>query len=175
LVDPITPGDKIYTPVWAPGEKRHFALAGVMDIGGDGTNDVQTVRNVIEMNGGVVDSYIDSKGKRHGEMSVNTRYLVLGDAPNEKGQPAMIAAFSKMRGDAERFGIQTVKLGELLQGMGWKNQTPIVRFGIDANSRDFGAKPEEGVQKKSTGNVSDVFQPRLPPQTPSNSYYKFRM
>ena len=63
LVDPIMPGDKIYTPVWSPGEKRHFALAGFMDLDGDGRSDLQTVMDIITMNGGVVDCYIDDNGK----------------------------------------------------------------------------------------------------------------
>lgn len=75
LVDPIISGDKIYTPVWAPGEKRHFALAGFMDLDGDGRNDLQTVVRLITMNGGAVDCYIDDKGKRVGDMTVNTRII----------------------------------------------------------------------------------------------------
>ena len=95
LVDPIMPGDKIYTPVWIPGEKRHFALAGFLDPNGEGKNDVQTVKDIIAVNGGVVDCYLDDKGKKVGDMTVNTRYLVLGEAPTEKSQPA-IAGITKM-------------------------------------------------------------------------------
>ena len=34
LADPILPGDKVYTPLWNPGQKRHFALAGFFNIDG---------------------------------------------------------------------------------------------------------------------------------------------
>ena len=174
LADPIMPGDKIYTPVWTPGEKRHFAVAGSVDIDGDGTSDVQTLLDLITMNGGVVDGYTDKDGKRIGEVTVNTRFLILGEAPSEKGSAAMRDSVSKMVGDAERFGVQKIQVGDLLQRMGWKNQMPIVHFGRGSNPKDFTAKSEEGPQKKSTGNVSDVFKPRVPPaRTPSNSYYKF--
>jgi hypothetical protein len=54
--------------------------------------------------------------------------------------------------------------------MGWKNMSPVVRFGRGANPKDFRAKPEEGVPKKSTGNVSDVFLKRQPPKTPASAY-----
>jgi hypothetical protein len=171
LADPITPGDKIYTPVWTPGEKRHFALAGFMDIDGDGKSEMQTVRDLIAMNGGVVDSYVDDKGNRVGEMNVNTRYLVLGDRPTEKTQPAMRDAVTKMVGETERLGVQKIQLNDLLQRMGWKNQTPIVHYGRGANPKEFMAKPEEGAQKKSTGSVSDVFKPRVPPaRIPTSAY-----
>jgi regulator of replication initiation timing len=183
LVDPIISGDKLYTPVWTPGEKRHFALAGFMDVDGDGRSDLQTVLHLIAMNGGVVDSYIDEKGKRVGQISVNTRYLVLGDAPTDKGQADVIAEFSKMRTEAQRLGVQQVQLVDLLQRMGWKNQTPTVQFGRGANPKDFAPKAEEGVQRSGSGVVSDVFKARQPPAGssntgssstgPSNSYYRF--
>jgi hypothetical protein len=171
LIDPITPGDKIFTPVWSPGEKWHFALAGFMDLDGDGTSDMQAVRDLITMNGGVVDSYIDDKGNVIGAMSVNTRYLVKGEAPSEKGLDAVRIAFSKMFDEAGRFGVQKIDLEDLLLRMGWKNQTPLVRFGRGANPKDFAAKPDDAVQKKSTGSVSDVFKPRVPPaRIPTSAY-----
>ena len=40
LADPIMPRDKIYSPVWSRGTKKHFALAGFMDIDGDGRSDL---------------------------------------------------------------------------------------------------------------------------------------
>lgn len=171
ISDPIMPGDKIFTPVWVPGEKRHFALAGLIDVDGDSKSDMQAVRDLIVMNGGVVDSYVDDKGKKVGEMTVNTRYLVLGEAPNDKSNAAMLAPFTKMQGEAEKLGIQRLQLPDLLQRMGWKNQTPVVRYGPGANPKDFAAKPEEGAQKKGHGVVSDVFKPRTPPaRVPSSAY-----
>ena len=35
-----------------------------MDLDGDGKSDLQTVKNLITMNGGVVDCYVDDKGKQ---------------------------------------------------------------------------------------------------------------
>jgi hypothetical protein len=171
MTDPIMPGDKIHTPVWTPGEKRHFAVAGLIDIDGDGMSDISTFVDLITSNGGVVDCYIDDKGKQHGQINIGTRYLVLGDAPNEKGQAGMRDAFSKITGDAKRYGLQNVAFGDLLQQMGWKNPTPVVRFGRGSNPKDFAPKPEEGVPRRSTGNVSDVFKPRTPPtRVPSSAY-----
>ena len=113
----------------------------------------------------MVDCYIDEKGNQIEKMSVNTRYLVLGEAPNEKGMSKLIAAFSKMRSDAERLGVQKIQLSDLLLRMGWKNQTPTVRFGPGSNLKDFGAKPGAG--------ASDGFQPREAPAGPSGAYYRF--
>jgi hypothetical protein len=171
MIDPIVPGDKIFTPVWAPGEKRHFALAGWIDLDGDGKSDMLTVRDLITANGGVVDCYVDDKGKKVGDMTVNTRYLVHGEAPSDRSNAAILAPFTKMQDQASRLGIQKLQLPDLLQRMGWKNQTSVVRYGPGANPKDFAAKPDDGPQKKSTGVVSDVFKPRTPPaRVPSSAY-----
>jgi len=171
ISDPIMPGDKIHTPVWSPGRKKRFALAGFMDIDGDGESDQRIVRNLITVNGGVVDCETDAKGTRRGQMSVNTRYLVLGDAPDAKGRAGVIAGYTRMIGEADRLGIQKITLAQLLQQMGWKNQTPMVRFGRGASRKDFRAKPPGGVPGASTGNVSDVFKRRRPPRTGSGGAY----
>lgn len=166
IPNPIVPGDKIYTPLWAPGEKKHFALAGFMDILGDGKSHLQTVMDLIKMNDGVVDAYIDETAKPPkvvGAIGVNTRFLVLGEAPDEKGVPAMHDAFTKIQRSASQYGVQTLQLGDLLQRMGWKNETPVIHYGVGANPKDFAAKPEEGAPTKSSGVVSDIFKPRRPP------------
>ncbi|GAH89389.1 unnamed protein product, partial [marine sediment metagenome] len=103
--DPIMPGDVIHTPVWSPGEQKQFALAGFMDIDGDGKSDQHIVRNLITMNGGLVDCETDAEGKRQGKMTINTRFLVLGEAPGAKGKPGVIQGYTKMIGDAEKLGI----------------------------------------------------------------------
>lgn len=180
ISDPIMPGDKIYTPVWMPGEKRHFALAGSMDVRGEGKNDLQIVKDLITANGGVVDCYLDEKtGKPVGRLTVKTRFLVVGDPPGEKSQADVIGNYQKVLNDADRFGIQTIQLGDLLHRMGWKNQTSVVQYGLGANPKHFSAKPgDEGVGK-STGNVSEIFQSREPPAGnsggSSGGYYRFRM
>jgi hypothetical protein len=176
LADPIMPGDKIYTPVWTAGEKRHFALAGFMDIRGNGKNDLQMVKDLITMNGGVIDCFLDEKGKKVGDMTVNTRYLVFGQAPSEKSQPAMTAGVTKMVNEAEKFGVQKIQLNDLIQRMGWKNPSPVVGFGRGANPKDFAAKPDETGQRTSTGNHTDSYEPRQPPaRAPSSSYFKFKL
>ena len=160
--NPLMPGDKIFTPLWNAGEKKHFAITGFCDLDNDGKSDINQVRDLIAMNGGVVDAWIDDKNEIQGAVSVNTRYLVMGKEPNERGAAAMHAAHTKLVGESQRYGIPTLPLPELLQRMGWQNQTPVVRYGIGANPNDFKPKAPEGA-KTSTGNVQD-FKPRNPPR-----------
>ena len=174
IENPIMPGDKIFTPLWSTGKRRHFALAGMVDVDDDGRSDLETVINLIRLNGGVVDCYIadggKDKNKQVGQITVNTNCLIIGAAPTEKGEPGQLDAFTNILRDADQFSLQKIQLGDVLQRMGWKNMAPVVRFGRGANPNDFRAKPDEGVQRKSTGNVSEVFKLREPPRAPAGGY-----
>jgi hypothetical protein len=124
LINPILPGDMINTPIWSPGEKRHFALAGLIDIDGDGKSDQALLRNLITMNGGIVDAEVDEKsGKIVGQVTAATRYLVQGDPPEGPGSGDRLKAYSKMLTDASTLGVATVKVKDLLAQMGWKSTT----------------------------------------------------
>jgi hypothetical protein len=147
--DPIMPGDKIHTPIWSPGDKRHFALAGFMDVNEDGKNNLQLLRNLININGGVVDCEVDEKGKKVGDISIQTKYLILGDNPGEKGDSASVGAYSKLLNEADNLGVQKISLKELLGRMGYKSQAHVVNFGPGLNPSDFKPKPESGVNRVS--------------------------
>ncbi len=174
--NPVVPGDKLFTPLWSPGKPRHFALAGLMDIDGDGRSDLHTVLNLIAINGGVVDCYIDDNGTikgtdgKEGKITVNTNCLILGDAPTEKGDPRQLKAFSKIKGEADDLRLEKMQLTDLLQRMGWKNVAPVIRYGHGANPKDFRAKPEEGVQRTAPGNTTDLFKKRQPPKEPASAF-----
>lgn len=162
---PIMPGDKIDTPIWSPGEKRHFAITGFIDLDGDDRSDHELVREVIERHGGVVDAQtIPGNPQRQGEITVNTRYLVLGEAPGAREDQQISQSdadnFSRMLGDAERFRLQKISVEELMSRMGWKHRAPVVTYGRGANPADFRAKHPDDVVPTSTGNV---FTPRTPP------------
>lgn len=169
LLDPIVPGDKIYTPVWVPGEKRHFAFAGFTNMGGNIQNDVEFIKDLVTMNGGVVDCYLDNQGKRVGDMTVKTRYLILGDPPSEKSQSEVLEAFTTMRKDAERLGAQTIQLNDLLNRMGWKNTNAVLPYGESAKSKDVLVKPVKEQAKAAADG--EGFQRREPPaRVPTSAF-----
>ena len=130
--DPIVQGDKLFTPAWAPGEQKHFALVGFLDLSGEGRDDHQGVKNLILLHHGVIDCDVDAKGKRIGAMTVNTNYLVRGEQPSEKGQTEVMAAYTKLTTDADRLGVRTISLSDLKEQMGYRNQSPVQRFGAAA-------------------------------------------
>jgi hypothetical protein len=169
--DPIIRGDKIYTPVWGPGETRHFALAGFVDLNGDEVSDQASLCGLIRQNGGVVDCLVDEKGEIQGQMTVDTRFLILGERATEKTGKAQREAFSKLMDTADRLGVPQKPLAKFLEELGWKNHTPVIQYGLGGNPNDFRAKPPAGGNKVSRGSVSEIFKPRTPPKTNGNSAY----
>ncbi len=150
LADPVMRGDVVYSPAWRPAMKVRFALAGFMDINDDGQSDRELIRNVITMNGGVIDAELHDDGTMTGQLDVGTRFLVLGNRPTEREKPEAVKAFSELTSAAQRYGVEQIKVGELLNLMGWKPELRTVDLG--------GAS---GASNEASG-----FRPRRPP-TPS--------
>ncbi|MBN2578088.1 MAG: hypothetical protein JXB10_03775 [Pirellulales bacterium] len=175
IAEPILPGDKIHTPLWQPGDKMHFALAGVMDVDGDGKSDLDLVRSLISLNNGVVDAYQEDQGKEigkiDGRMSLATRYLVLGEEPKEKTAPQITEERTKMITRAGELGIRSMTLKDLLDRMGYRRQARVVTYGPGADSQDFIIRHGNGPPRVSSGNVSDVFKPRQPPRGKAGGAY----
>ena len=159
--DPILPQDKIYSPVWQRGRRESFGLAGFIDIDGDGRADNARVRDLIELNGGVLDAEGRDDGTVIGQMTINTRFLVLGEAPTigssatNSSTDKAFGVYSEMRSQAGNLGIPTISVHQFLDHMGWRpdDQTLMLRRGVSpAGSR---AGP-------SAGDGSSPFRPRSP-------------
>src|SRR5262249_9910157 len=79
-------------PSWSPGVKQHIAVAGLIDLTGDGKDGtLEFVRN-LEKQGVVIDAYLDIRDmsihKKADGITRATNYLVLGDVPEftQQGQ-----------------------------------------------------------------------------------------
>jgi hypothetical protein len=146
--NPMLPGDNIYSQVWHRGKQLHFALAGVVDIDGDGQSDIELAKELITLNGGILDAYEKDDGKVQGELTAITRYLVLGDIPDANVHGAMQGAFHEMSKTASSYGVQTITLPQFLDQMGYKPNERTVHLGVGSSARDFPVRPNE-----SDGNV----------------------
>ncbi len=154
---PILPGDIVYSPTWTAGRQLRFALAGLMDIEGDGKSDRTEVRNLILANNGLIDADVDELGGRSGRISIDTRYLVLGKRPTEKTASEAIQSYTAIQKEAYDLGIEKISLQKLLDMMGYEGTVRSVSLGRHARSEDHKAKPAGGAPRKSTGNT---FTPR---------------
>jgi hypothetical protein len=169
LSDPIMPGDQIFSKVWIPGRVEHFALAGFMDIDGDHESDRKRVRNLILVNNGVIDAEVGDDGKRIGEMTFNTRYLILGTRPTDKSASAELKSYSDILREAGELGIQKISLEQFLDNVGYQPEHQTVSLDATAQSGDFRVKPLGGsVPRQSNG----PFKARRPtPTAPKPSAY----
>ncbi len=156
--NPIIVGDQIYSQVRHRGKKLRFELTGVIDFEGDGRSDMHLARELIELNGGIVDAYVTSEGDVEGEITANTRYLVLGDVPESPTQVKLRSAWDEMSKDAADVGVETITITDFLAQMGYKPQDRTVVLGAGASARDFPAVRETG--------AAPVASPRFRPRTP---------
>jgi len=161
LSNPMMPGDQVYSPSWEPGRPEHFALLGFIDIDGDGVSDRQRVHDLIALNGGVIDAEVTETGKSTGEMTINTKFLILGDEPKvgeNVDKDANIAAYGEAIGKASTLGIRTSRVKDFLDYMGYKTEDRTVNLGRNAKAGDFKPRLPEGVQRVAPGSKAPEFR-----------------
>jgi hypothetical protein len=163
LTNPILTGDNIHSQVWHRGKQLHFALTGFVDIDGDGRSDMELARELIRMNDGIVDAYLKDDGTMEGELTANTRYLVLGETPVSAAQAKLAEGFNEMNKEASQLGVEKITLPEFLGQMGYKPQDRTVPLGSGATAADFPARPED----ESAPVATPRFRARTPYRAPA--------
>ncbi|HEV7282739.1 MAG TPA: hypothetical protein VGN57_21210 [Pirellulaceae bacterium] len=149
---PIQRSDVIQSPVWNAGDQVRFALAGILDIDGDGDSDLDQVRNIIRSNNGAIDAEMTEQGDYTGTMTVKTRYLVVGERPTETSPQAFRDTFSRMVSDADQYSIERIDLQKLLEYMGYRAQATITPLGAGGGSA-----------RGQGGDGDSAFRPRTVP------------
>jgi hypothetical protein len=132
--DPDMPGrsgDLIFNPAWDPHVKQHVAIAGTIDLTGDGRDSLAEFIRTLEQQNVVVDSYLDMKAiKKEGEITRGTDMLILGTVPEltgtvKEGDPKVekrteiLVAWTKMQEEAAKNGVRIVKLKDFLVESGY--------------------------------------------------------
>lgn len=140
--NPILPGDYIYSPTWHPGRPQHFALTGVIDLDGDGKSDLELAKDLIELNGGIVDAHPNPEtGEQVGEMTIGTRYLVFGERSEKTNDAAMRDTWDNMHDRANALGVELISLTDFMNQMGYKPEDSTVSLGAGGNESDFRPRP----------------------------------
>jgi hypothetical protein len=137
LHNPIAAGDVIHSPTWQVGNPVRFALTGFMDIDGDSQSDRALIRRLISLNGGVVDAEVDDEGELSGAVSVQTRYLVVGDEISEKSSSKLQRADAQLRTDAKSLGVTVIPVDRLLSDMGYQRISKPVALGQLSTDQDY--------------------------------------
>ena len=132
--NPIRPGDLLFNPVWTPGVREHVAIAGIIDLNGDGKDDnIEFIRQLEKM-GVAVDSYLDLRDRqiKGPGMTLKTGYLVLGDDPKfdvglgrgndprSEVKKDILTQMSAMKAQAKELGVQSIDARKFLLLIGLK-------------------------------------------------------
>ncbi len=150
--NPILPGDQIISPIYQPGRPQRFALVGFMDIDGDGESDRARIRDLISINGGLVDAEVTDDGTLKGAVTTNTRYVVRGSRFTDKNANAeAMKNIAKVDEDAKNYGVRYMSVEELISQMGYKPADRTVALDNNARPEDFKPRFPDGVQPRAPG------------------------
>jgi len=140
LRNPIRPGDFIYNSAWKPNEPVHIALAGLIDLDGDGRDDSDTFKQLLRQRGVIVDlhlRYIGPGYAQEGRLTDRTDMLVVGinPAPPVAAKPAEAQegeaakpkdAFEQLEQEARRRAIEIIGVRQFLLHMGFLDLRALV-------------------------------------------------
>ena len=161
---PLMEGDKVYSQVWNRGRQIGFAITGVIDLNNDGSSDLDQLERIIQLNNGKIDAVPDDKGDIQGQMTVDTRYLILGKHP-EGGRVTAVDArksFQKMSAEADTLNIEVLTLDDFLGLMGWVSENRAIKLGAGARSEDFPARTVKDREPPTMKRRANLFRPRKP-------------
>ena len=152
--NPIIPGDKIYSPFWAPGRRVKIALAGEIDIDNDGRPDNDAIMGQIRAAGAVVADKMDA----------SVRFLVVGDDPEliesaESGEDNAeeLIALGRLKAEANENGVSIIPAWKLQSYLKAIDDTLTTPLGSAVRGDDF--PPESKIDMPRLNNdISDIYK-----------------
>ncbi len=143
--NPIIPGDKIFSPFWAPGRVIKIALAGDIDIDGDGRPDNEALKGQIRAAGATVAAEVTPAGSVSGKLDATIRFMVVGDDPelgngtggDDDNNVAAIAAMGRIRAKASELGLTVIPAWKLQSYLRTLNDTLTTPLGSATRGSDF--------------------------------------
>ncbi len=120
-----------------------------MDINGNGSDERQRLRDLIAMNGGIIDAEIGPDGKPIGKITLNTRYVVVGDLSSSGGKSS--DGSYKLLDEAKKLNVETITLTKFLDMIGYSPKIGSATL-----------SPEEVIRAPIPGTPARGFRPRMP-------------
>ncbi len=159
--NPLVEGDKLYSPFWAPGRKVKIALAGDIDLTGDGRSDIRHLKSMIELAGAEVAAMLSPTGELEGTLDSSIRFLVVGEQPVSESAFGVIDDETRIRAINEigRFKAQATELGitpipawKLMEYLKGISDAVTVPLGSDRRPGDF--NPPEVISSSSRAKTT---------------------
>ena len=164
--NPIIPGDKVYSPFWAPGRRVKIALAGEIDIDGDNRPDNDAIKGQIRAAGAEVVAEVSMTGEITGKLDPTVRFLVIGDSgeltdtKNEDEsakETEMVMAMADFRAKANQYGITIIPAWKLQSYLKTINDTLTQPLGSAVRGSDF--EPDSQIdQRRLPTDIADMYK-----------------
>ena len=152
ISSPIIPGDKIFSPFWAPGRVVKIALAGDIDIDGDGRSDNSAIKGQILAAGAEVAAEISSTGAVTGTLDPTIRFLVVGQDPDsiDDSNAQAIATLGNVKARAAELGLSVIPAWKLEAYLKTIDDTVTTPLGSAVRGEDF--PPETTIDSRRIPN-----------------------
>ena len=165
--NPIIRGDKIYSPFWSPGRVVRIALAGDIDIDGDGRPDNEALKGQIMAAGAEVAAEVSMTGAVKGDLDASIRFLVIGNDPEVSRSPdasdeaavQAIEAIGKIKARAAELGLTIIPVTKLQNYLRTINDTLTTPLGSAVRAEDF--EPDINLRTGRTGipsRIADIYK-----------------
>jgi hypothetical protein len=161
---PIMAGDQLYNPAWTPKSRQHVAIAGLIDLTGDGHDDIVEFMNNLSREGTVVDAYLDLKTNTIQGPGINrqTQYLILGPEPEFDDTIALkndantrkkeiSERMNEMKTQAKQEGVSMVRLETFLAMTGYR--VPKTSSGVHTYEIQRGIQRRENAPPADKGDT----------------------
>ena len=160
--NPIIPDDQIYSPFWSPGRIVRIALAGDIDIDGDGRPDNDALKGQIKAAGAEVAAEVSMTGAVSGTLDASIRFLVIGDDPevsksadtDDEAAVQAIEAIGKIKARAAELGLTIIPATKLQSYLRTINDTLTTPLGSAARGEDF--PPASNIRTDRSGIPSKL-------------------
>lgn len=142
--DPIIVRDIIYNASWNPNIKKHIAVAGIIDLTGDGRDSLMEFIRNLERQNIIVDAFEDPKdGSMKGQITYQTDYLILGATPDRAGgrqgdaEKRILEGRKLMQEEAKKYGVPVKNLISYLEMIGYALPHTIRSRGPSSRDSDY--------------------------------------
>jgi len=145
--DPIMKGDVVFNPTWNPQARKRIAVLGIIDLTGDGKDQIYEFIRQMERQGVIIDAFLDPttfEVRNTPGITPKTDFLIEGDGLDAVTAPrgmtpekteALNKAIKEMRTSAKENGVISVDLRKYLEMSGFRVPKNYFQMGPNSNAQ----------------------------------------
>ena len=145
--DPIMKGDVVFNPTWNPQARKRIAVLGIIDLTGDGKDQIYEFIRQMERQGVIIDAFLDPSTfevRNTPGITPKTDFLIEGDGLDAATAPrgmttekieALNKAIKEMRTSAKENGVISVDLRKYLEMSGFRVPKNYFQMGPSSNAQ----------------------------------------